>query len=239
MIATRATFGYIIYSFTLTVAVALTHIGRLPRGLRLACGAVLALMVGKTVVDAAYGIPRMAAYERALIEEARAGKRLIVQHEAPPYGYYNHGSFLVANSSGMHNRALAAYYGVPRFGVCRAWEYRMLNSVPAEAYARLRQPGEYCRAAKNVILIRLPQEPTSCLVSGYLSPGADYAQPRCWGRFATALKEQEGIWYLLVFYSSEADALGLPELRLRLIEGHSWHWLTLDPRRRHGVLTIL
>ncbi len=239
MIDPRATYGFFLYSFTLAVPVVLTLFVRLPRGLRLAGGAVLTLMVGMSFLNAAYGIPRMAAWEQAVIEQARAGQHLIVQRENPPYGYYNHGSFLVANSSGMHNRALAAYYGVPRFGLCRPWEQRLMDSVPAEAYAQLRQPGEYCRAAKHVIMIRLPQEPTSCLVSGYLSPGADHAQPRCWGRFATALKEQGGIWYLLIFYSAEADALGLPELRLRLIEGHSWHWLSLDPRRRRGVLTIL
>ncbi len=239
MIDPRATFGFFLYSFMLGVPVVLHLFGRLPRSLRLACGALLVAMVGMDFHRASQDIPRYEAYEQAIVQEARQGNCHIVPASPAPYGLHNHSSYLVSNSSGIHNRALAAYYGVPRFGVLRGKELRQLRSVPRQAYEMLRQPGEYCHAGDNVILVRLPSEPTSCLVKGYSSPNAKHAWPRCWGGFSTALEEQGGAWYLLIFYSAKARASALPELRLRLIEGHAWHWLSLDPRRQRGVLTMM
>ncbi len=239
MIDPRATFGFFLFSFMLGLPVLLNFFGKLPRSLRLACGIMLTGMVGMSLARAAREIPAMQSYESTLVDEARWGERLLVPRGLPPYGDNNHSSFLVANSSGIHNRAMAAYYGTPRFGVLRPREHRQLKSVPQEAYEMLRQPGEYCRAGEHVILVRLPQEPTSCMVKAYRSPNAKHAQPRCWGGLSSALVEREGAWYLLIFYSADAHAAALPELRLRLIEGHAWHWLSLDPRRERGVLTIM
>ncbi len=238
MLDPRATFGFFLYAFMLALPVVLTLFGWLPRAARLAIGGVLAVSVGMGLLNAAYDIPRFAAYERAIVDEARAGHAVVVPATDPPYSPYNHSTFLVSNSSGMHNRALASYFGVPRFGVFKEWERRQLQAVPQEAYASLRQPGEYCRSTEGTILVRLPNEPVSTLVTGYKSADDEHPEPWSWGGLTSAVVEQGGVYYLLVFYHAEAREEGLSELRLRYIEGHSWHNLSLDPALRRGVLSI-
>ncbi len=238
MIDPRASFGFFLYSYMLALPVLLTLFGRLPRWVRAAIGAVLALALGKGLLNAAYDIPRFEAYEQAIVEEARRGNSIIVPAGNPPYSLYNHCTFLVTNSAGIHNRAMAAYHGTPRFGLFREGERRQLEALPPEAYALLQQPGEYCRASEGIIMIRLPQQPASCLVTGYRAADAEHAEPWCWGGFSSAVVEKGGAHFLLVFYHAEGRAAGLAELRLRLIEGHVWHSLSLDPSRERGVLTI-
>ncbi len=238
MIDPRATFGGYLYAFMLALPVVLTLFDMLPRWVRALGGGALALCVGMGLLNAAYDIPRFEAYERSLVEAARAGERCVLPQADAPYSPYNHSSFLIANRAGMHNRALAAWFGVPRFGVFKPWEMDLLHSVAPAAYESLRQPGEYCRANENVFLIRLPQEPTSCLVTGCQAADDEHAEPRCCCGFSTAVVEKQGAHYLLIFFTGQASEEDLAELRLRLIEGHSWHILSLDPRQDRGVMRL-
>ncbi len=235
MIDPRASFGYFLYAGTAALPVLFTFVARLPKFGRWGLALLLTLVIGKQMLNAAYDIPRFAAYEQALVDASRDGTGMVVPQQSAPWSRYNHASFLTANSSGMHNRAMAAYYGTPRFGVMTQRERRLLQEVPHEAYASL-QPGEYCRATDELFLLRLAEEPTSCHATGYHVHEDDPVEsgPRCWRGLPCAVQERAGAHYVLIFFDCSAHDAGLCEMRLRLLQGHELTWLSLNPNAGHG-----
>ncbi len=235
MIDPRASFGFFLYSFMAALPVVFTLVARLPRRWCMGLALVLALVVGRQMLNAAYDIPRFEAYEQGLVQEARRGTGMVVPQQAAPYSRYIHNTFLTENSSGMHNRAMAAYFGTPAFGVMSAEAQKLVQAVPAEAYASL-QTGEYCRATEEIFLMRLPGPATHCHASGYHVRGKApvVAEPRCWRGLACTVLEQGGVHYVLIFFDCTAHEAGLCELRVRLMQGHEVSWFSLDPHSTRG-----
>ncbi len=235
MIDPRASFGYFLYAFMAALPVLYTLVTRLPRFLCRALALVLVLTIGKQMLNAAYDIPRFDAYEQSIVAEARQGRGLVVPLQPAPYSRYIHNTFLTENSSGMHNRAMAAYYGTPAFGVLSAEELAQVQAVPTEAYECL-QPGEYCRATERIFLLRLEEPVTHCQASGYHVRGSAPVEgaPRCWRGLACSVLKRGAAHYALIFFDCTAHEAGLCELRVRLMRGHTLSWLSLDPHRREG-----
>ncbi len=235
MVDPRASFGYFLYAGMAALPVLFNLVARMPRRWRLALAVLLVCVVGQQMVNAAYDIPRFAAYERGLVEAARSGSGMVVPQQPAPWSRYNHNSFLTANSSGMHNRAMAAYFGTPRFGVMTERECRMLQEVPQEVYLSLRA-GAYCRATEELFLLRLEEEPTSCHATGYHVREQDPVEsgPRCWRGLPCAVQQREEGHFVLIFFDCSAHEAGLCEMRLRLMQGHELRWLSLDPQANRG-----
>ncbi len=235
MVDPRASFGYFLYAGMAALPVVLNLVARMPQRLRWGLAVVLACVIGQQMLNAAYDIPRFEAYERGLVEEARRGTGMVVPQQAAPWSRYNHASFLTANSSGMHNRALAAYFGTPRFGVMTQRERQLLLEVPEEVYAGL-QPGEYCRATEELFVLRLAQEPTCCHATGYHVHEDDPVEsgPRCWRGLPCAVLERAGGHYVMIFFDCSAHEAGLCEMRLRLMQGHALDWVSLNPNASRG-----
>ncbi len=235
MIDPRASFGYFLYAFMAALSVLFTLVARLSCRVQRGLALVLVLLVAWQMGEAACGIPRFAAYERALVEEARRGTGMVVPQQSPPWCRYNHNSFLTVNSSGMHNRALAAYFGTPRFGVMTPRERQLLCEVPEAAYDSVR-PGEYRRVSDELFLLRLAGQPTSCHATGYHVPEEDPVPsgPRSWQGMPCAVVERAGAHYVLIFFDCSAHEAGLCEMRLRLLQGHKLSWISLDPHASFG-----
>ncbi len=229
MLDPRATFGFYLYASLAALPVVLGIFASLPRWCRLAVGAALAAVSGQCMLNAAYDIPRFAAYEQSVVQAARAGCGFVVPEQAAPYSRYNHSTFITQNSVGMHNRALAAYFGTPPFGLLRAEEWAEVQAVPDSAYRAL-EVGEHSHATEGIFLMRLPEMPSACHVTGYWVPeDARDARPRCWGGLACSVVEREGGLYLIIFFDGNAHEAGLCELRVRLMEGHRVRSISLDP----------
>ncbi len=236
MVDPRASFGYFLYAGLAALPVVFTLVSRLSAFWRRALALGLALTIGWQMLEAACGIPRFEAYERSLVEAARQGGGVVLQPREIPWNRYSHNSFLTANSSGMHNRAMAAYYGTPRFGVMTERELGLLQEVPAAVYESL-SPGEYCRATEALFVLRLEAEPACCHATGYHAPEDDPVPgPRCWRGLPCVVQERAGAHYVLVFYDAAAQEAGLCEMRLRLMQGHKLSWLTLNPSARRGYV---
>ncbi len=235
MIDPRASFGYFFYAGMAALPVLFTLVARLPRRWALGMAAVVALVVGRQMLNAAYDIPRFEAWEQSLVEAARQGKGMVVPQQAAPYSRYIHNTFLTQNSTGMHNRAVATTFGTPFFCLLSEAEARQVQAVPQEAYESL-QPGEYCRATEEIFLLRLPGGVTYCNASGYHVPGIapPVAAPQCWRGLTAAVLERGGLPYMLIFFDSCAHEAGLCELRVRLLRGHELEWLSLDPHKAWG-----
>ncbi len=235
MIDPRASFGYFLYAGMAALPVLFTLVARLPKTLAWCLAVGLTLVIGKQMLNAAYDIPRIAAYEQAIVEEARRGTGIVVPKQPAPWSRYNHATFLTQNSSGMHNRAMAAYYGTPAFSVLSEAEAKLVQAVPAEAYRSL-NAGEYCRATEDIFLLRLAEAPTSCHATGYHVPekAPAVALPRCWRGLSSTVQEREGAHYVLIFFDCTAHEAGLCEMRVRLMQGHALSWLSLDPHLERG-----
>ncbi len=235
MIDPRASFGYFLYAGMAALPVLFTLVARLPKRLQGCLAVVLVAVVGKQMLNAAYDIPRFEAYEQAIVEEARRGSGIVVPRQAAPWSRYIHNTFLTENSSGMHNRAVAAYYGLPAFGLLSEAEENMVQAVPEGVYSSLR-PGEYCRATAELFVLRLPEAPTSCHATGYHVRGTapEAAVPRCWRGLACTVLERGGVHYVLIFFDCTAHEAGLCEMRVRVMKGHSVSWLSLDPHLNRG-----
>ncbi len=236
MLDARATFGYFLYALLAALPVLLTFFARLPYKWRWGVGVVLALVVGKQMLNAAYDIPRFEAYEQSLVAAARGGEVMVVPQQEAPFSRYIHNTFLTENSTGMHNRAMAACYGTPAFGVFSEEESRLVQEVPEESYASL-QVGEFCRATPALFLLRLAEVPTCCHATGYHVDGAVplAAAPRCWRGLGCAVVERAGVPYALMFCDAAvAQEEGLCEVRVRLMLGHTLQWLSFDPRQERG-----
>ncbi len=235
MIDPRASFGYFFYAGMAALPVVFTLVARLPQVLRWGLAVLLALLVGREMLNAAWDIPRFEAYEQAIVAEARLGSGMVQPPRHVPWSRYIHNSFLTVNSSGMHNRAMAAYFGTPAFGVVSEQELRLLQAVPPQAYSSL-QPGEYCRATEELFLLRLEQRPDCCQASGYHVPEEDPVEsgPRRWNGLPCTVVEREGAPYVLIFFDCSAHEAGLCEMRLRLMQQHKLSWLSLDPHLARG-----
>ncbi len=236
MLDARATFGYFFYASLAALPVLFTFFARLPQRLRWCVGVVLALVVGKQMLNAAYDIPRFEAYEQSLVAAARKGNSMVVPQQEAPFSRYIHNTFLTENSTGMHNRAMAACYATPAFGVFSEAERRMVQAVPRAAYSGL-QPGEFCRATKSLFLLRLEEAPTCCHATGYHVSGAVplAAAPRCWRGLSCAVAEREEAHYAYIFCDADvAKEAELCEVRVRLMQGHTLRWLSFDPRLDRG-----
>ncbi len=235
MIDPRASFGYFLYAGMAALPVLFSLAARLPQHLRGGLGLALAGCVGWQMAEAAHMIPQFAAYEQSLVEAARSGSGIVVPQQPVPWNRYSHNSFLTVNSSGMHNRAMAATFGTPRFGVMTPREQALLLAVPAAAYEGLR-PGEYCRATEELFLLRLAEEPTHCQATGYHEDGENPVEsgPQCWRGMPCAVQQRGNAHYVLIFFDCSAHAAGLCELRLRLLQGHSLRWLSLNPNVTRG-----
>ncbi len=230
MIDPRASFGYFLYAGMAALPVLFTLVARLPRQVQWGLAVLLVVVVASQMADAARAIPRFEAYERALVDEARRGSGIVVPQQAVPWSRYIHNTFLTENSTGMHNRAMAAWFGVPPFGVLSEVEAQQVQAVPEAVYATL-QPGEYCRATKDVFVLRLAVLPTTCHATGYhvLWGDAAAAEPRRRRGLACAVLERAGGYYMLIFCDCSAQEAGLCEMRVRLMHGHEVSWLSLDP----------
>ncbi len=229
MIDPRASFGYFLYAGMAALPVLFTLVARLPRRLQWLLGAGLVCVVALQMLTAARDIPRFAAYERAIVDAARSGSGMVVPQQTPPWSHYIHNTFLTQNSSGMHNRAMAAYHGVPAFGVLSAAEARQVQAVPESVYSDL-PPGEYCRATKDIFVLRLAEVPTSCHATGYHVRGdaAAPAAPRVWRGLPCTVVERAGSHYVLVFFDCSAHEAGLCELRVRVLRGHKAEWVSIS-----------
>ncbi len=236
MIDPRATFGYFLFASMAALPVLFTLFARLPQWLRWAVAVAVALVIGKQMLNAAYDIPRFEAYEQEIVAEARRGTGYVVPQRAAPYSRYIHNTFLTENSSGMHNRAMAAYFNTPAFGLLTPEELSQVQAVPKEAYTGL-LPGEYCRATETLFLLRLPEAPTSCHATGYHVRGAApvVAAPRSWRGLACSVLERDGVHYVLIFFDGSAHEAGLCEIRVRIMQGHELSWLSLDPHLDRGA----
>ncbi len=230
MLDPRATFGYFLYAGLAALPVLLTLLARLPRRAQWGLALVLALVIGQQMLQAAGDIPRFEAWERAIVQEARRGRGFVVPQTPAPWSRFIHNTFLTENSSGMHNRAVAAYYGTPAFGVLSEEEDRQVRAVPEALYASL-QPGEYCRATDELFVLRLAEVPTCCQATGYHVCGRppEASEPRCWRGLPCSVLERNGACYVLIFFDCTAHEAGLCEMRLRLMQGHELRWLSLNP----------
>ncbi len=236
MIDPRATFGFFLYAFAAALPVVLGLFAALPRRGRALVLLALAVTVGKCMLNAAYDIPRFEAYEQHIVQSARSGCEFVVPRRAAPYSPYNHNTHITQNSVGMHNRALAAYYGTRPFGLLTEGEWAQVQSVPHELYGSLGE-GEFCRATEGIFLLRLPAKPTACHVSAYSMPADGVGEtPLCWGGLNCAVLERQGGCFVLVFYDGLAADAALCEIRVRLMEGHSLHWVSFDPGLSWGML---
>ncbi len=237
MLDPRATFGYFLYAGLAALPVLFTLVARLPQVCRRALAVVLAAAIGWQMLCAAYDIPRFEAYEQEIVQAARSGGGLVVPQRPAPYSRFIHNTFLTENSAGMHNRAMAAYFDVPPFGVLTPQEFAQVQAVPEDCYRSL-NPGEYCRATEEIFVLRLAsaEAPTSCHATGYHVRGKAprVALPRCWRGLTCSVLERGGSQYVLVFFDCTAHEAGLCELRVRLMQGHELSWWSLDPHRRRG-----
>lgn len=147
----RSVYGFFLFSFMAFASVLASNLHALGKWKNTIL-VILCLFTGLSFICAAYDIRRGFASEHSLFQDAMHGKQIIERKKIAPFlSHYYCLSDLHPSILALHNRAAAAYYGIPRFAVMEESDTATLKDIPEDAWEKA-APGKWLILPGELIL---------------------------------------------------------------------------------------